>query len=222
MGCDIHTHVETRKDGHWYHHGWRTKHAVGEYSDGSTKYDWDALFDDPLFIGRNYDLFAILANVRNGYGFAGTPTSGGFTPIDMPRGLPDDVTPEVKRESDGWGVDAHSHSWLLLDELLSFDYDGQTVKQYGVVGPEQYKKFKEQGRPTAWSANVWGANVVKISNSEMDAVISGEGDDRSYYTRVEWEETYRDAVGPRWFETLDTLKELGAPEDVRLVFWFDN
>jgi len=29
---------------------------------------------------RNYDLFAILANVRNGHGFAGIKTGGGIRP----------------------------------------------------------------------------------------------------------------------------------------------
>jgi hypothetical protein len=47
---------------------------------------------------RNYDVFAILANVRNGRGFAGVVTGGGFNPIAMPRGLPPDVSPEVLRE----------------------------------------------------------------------------------------------------------------------------
>jgi len=208
MGCDIHAHVEVREDGQWHH--------------------WEEMFAAPFHVGRNYDLFAILANVRNGYGFAGVPTSGGFTPIDMPRGLPEDVTPEVKQESDDWGVDGHSHSWLTLAELLACDYDGQTVHQYGVVGPDQYQRWKDYGKPESWSAGVLGSMVKNVDHFTMDQVIAHQGrllDDpegTAYYTRVEWDETYRDAVGERWFATLDALKELGEPENVRLVFWFDN
>lgn len=48
-----------------------------------------------FFKDRNYDVFAILGNVRNGYGFAGTPTSTGFEPISDCRGLPEDLSPQV-------------------------------------------------------------------------------------------------------------------------------
>ena len=56
MGCDIHMMAKVQQDnGSW-------KNA-GEI-DGN----------------RNYDLFAILANVRNGHGFAGIKTGGGIRP----------------------------------------------------------------------------------------------------------------------------------------------
>lgn len=32
----------------------------------------------------------------------------------------------------------------------------------------------------------------------------------------------RDHLGNEFFSTLEVLKTLGSPEDVRLVFWFDN
>ena len=47
-------------------------------------------------------LFAILAGVRNGYGFAGCDTGDGFRPIAPPRGLPGDVSPEVAEEARRW------------------------------------------------------------------------------------------------------------------------
>lgn len=51
--------------------------------------------------GRNYDVFAILADVRNGRGFAGIETGDGFVPIlgfgeAALRGLPDDLSPELR------------------------------------------------------------------------------------------------------------------------------
>jgi hypothetical protein len=53
-------------------------------------------FHHPQFLhDRVYDVFAILADVRNGYGFAGVTSSSGFDPIAPGRGLPDDLSREV-------------------------------------------------------------------------------------------------------------------------------
>ena len=51
----------------------------------------------PQFLhDRNYNVFSILANVRNGYGFAGVRTGSGFDPISDGRGLPDDLSQGVR------------------------------------------------------------------------------------------------------------------------------
>lgn len=34
--------------------------------------------------------------------------------------------------------------------------------------------------------------------------------------------TLREFLGPRFFRDLEILKSLGKPEDVRVIFWFDN
>lgn len=225
MGCDIHAYIETKENGQWKYFDWRKEYQNGEYEDGSPSYDYSKMFDNPLYIHRNYDLFAILANVRNGRGFAGVLTGTGFKPISLPRDLPEDVTAEVKRESDTWGCDGHSHSWLLIKELLSYDWEGQTTTQYGVVGEEEYRQFKQSGKPESWAEDTWGHHVVKVSNAEMDQILSGQLErepDKSYHTAVQWQEPYKQAVGKYWFNTLDELAKLGKPEDVRLVFWFDN
>ncbi|WP_317970333.1 hypothetical protein [Paenibacillus sp. CCS19] len=62
---------------------------------------------------RNYLLFAILANVRNHYN---------IQPISQPKGLPEDVSHEVKKQSDEENGDAHTRSWLTLKELLEYDW----------------------------------------------------------------------------------------------------
>jgi hypothetical protein len=223
MGCDIHVHYEIRKSNQWEHLNWKERYIIGHYDDGCLKYDYDHMFNDTLYVGRNYSLFSILANVRNGCGFAGVPTSRGFTPIDMPRGLPFDVTAETREDCLVWGCDGHSHSWLGLQEILDYDWDNQIVTVCGVVTPEEYKVFKETGKPHSWCGGAGGREVVMVSQEEMEQVIESGGlPDRFYYTRVEWNETYREAVGKRWFKTLGALKELAEPRDIRLVFWFDN
>jgi len=116
MGCDIHSFVEVKNaSGKW-------EKATGFKSD---HYDKDSDYfsqeefrnGDCVLDARNYNEFAILANVRNGYGFAGVDTGDALKPISMPKGLPEDVSKEVKFESDEWGCDGHSHSWLTAREI---------------------------------------------------------------------------------------------------------
>jgi hypothetical protein len=73
-------------------------------------------FVSPPFRRRDYGLFGFLAGVRN-YACC--------EPLAPPRGLPEDCdqsggcAPNDIEDLSGF----HSHSWLLLSELLSFDYD---------------------------------------------------------------------------------------------------
>jgi hypothetical protein len=62
--------------------------------------------------GRNYDLFSFLANVRS---------CGDIEPLDEPRGVPKDASDSYLWACNSWGGGAHSHSWFLLEELLSVD-----------------------------------------------------------------------------------------------------
>jgi len=254
MGCDIHPYYEvlSRKNGLWQFHDWEKKHETGKitiYDEGTpceykeVQHDYSKLLDDPLHIGRNYNLFAILANVRNGRGFAGCHTSAGFNAIDEPRGLPYDVTPQVAKISQDYGVDGHSHSWLLLEEMLEYDWD-QTTSIYGVVSLREYKRFKQEGMPEYYSGGISGGKTKTVSNAEMDKLLEknlgieplpkdlgligaifedmGDIERIQYYTQVAWQESYRSAVGPGWFETLKEMQGLGLPDEVRLVFFFDN
>jgi hypothetical protein len=57
----------------------------------------EEMWNHPTDLGRNYNLFSILADVRNGVGFAGCKAGEGFEPISMPRGFPVDASPSVKK-----------------------------------------------------------------------------------------------------------------------------
>lgn len=230
MGCDIHFYVEVKEDGEWKNYNWREdcweldengKPVVLSYSDGATyqKTDYDKLFSHPLYVDRNYSVFSILANVRNGYGFAGCDTGDGFVPIDRPRGLPKDVSREVKRES----YYGHSHSYLTIQELLDYNWD-RTTKCRGVLGVEEYKVFQKEGKPQSWSGGVGGEMVKHISNEEMEERIlrNDFDEEHSYFTSVEWEQSYGSCCERFVKTTLPELCKLGPTDQVRIVFWFDN
>lgn len=224
MGCDIHLHIEIRKNGVWEHHNWESELVTGHYEDGSKMLDYDKLFEHPLYIGRNYDLFAILANVRNGYGFAGCDTGNGFVPIAQPRGLPSDVTASVKKESDNWGCDGHSHSHFTLSELLAYDWKQSTVHR-GYVGESEFKEWREKGKSESWCGDVSGSRIAKVTNKEMARIVDGKQKrlpDKEYFTQVSWKEPYSESASHFVDKFIPEIQKLGNPDDVRIVFWFDN
>lgn len=95
MGCDIHMYLERKiDDGEWHIH---PEHKKSE-SDGY-------IVDNPelTVTHRHYDLFAKLAGVR-GHG-------------PQPKGVPDDVSPEVEDVIEDYGLDGHSHSWISIEEF---------------------------------------------------------------------------------------------------------
>jgi len=91
MVCDIHVHAEIKIDGKWEYY-------------------------NQIDIGRDYTLFARMANVRN--------SCRTVEPISNPRGLPEDASVTTKLESDSWCSDGHSHSWISLDEIILLEKEG--------------------------------------------------------------------------------------------------
>lgn len=248
MGCDIHAYYEVRdqNSGQWEQHDWTSKWIP----EGQDLPDWRAMFEtgDPFHISRNYHLFSILADVRNGSGFAGTKTGEGFNPICLPRGLPDDLSESVDKEnllvvgvdcdnstSKSWlqqglsimidsdtvtNPDYHSHSWHTLTELRSFDWTQMTQLQ-GWVGAEDYQRFKD-GEPHGYSGSVSGNKVRHISIPEMEQCIAN-GNTNHAYTLIVWNKSYADCCRDFVENTIPAMNELAEdPDNVRLVFWFDN
>lgn len=183
MGTDIHIYAEIFKDGKW------------------KKLDVEVPSD------KNYWSFAILANVRNGHGFAGSDTGESVPFIDDPRGIPEDTS---IRDSDGiefeskdyiWLGD-HSHSWVLLSELMAVNLELKHIKR-GFVPKEEIKRIeKEGGTPNHSCSGVFGPR------SES-------------YAELEWCDYLKNSA---WLipKIIEKLKPLGLPDKIRLVFGFDS
>lgn len=92
MGCDIHLVLERKYGLKWI--------AVDTFAGHEAAYGkgWAS----PAARSRNYERFAALANVR------------GDGP--QPRGLPDDISETTAMLFEDWESDAHSMSWLPLEE----------------------------------------------------------------------------------------------------------
>lgn len=200
MGCDIHSMVEVyreRYQGGGFAH--RDEIAKGApWDPGSSRwikleeeifpntyYDSTSTYEPfthkmrsvPLD-DRNYTLFSLLADVRNGRGFAGVPTYDRVEPLSEPRGVPDDASFAWLAEVDGWDVDMHSHSWFTLAELLEFRTQGklaQRMRRTGVITGVQYEKLKRDGgSPDGWSGSISGQKIITVSPEEYDAGIRAE------------------------------------------------
>lgn len=236
MGTDIHMRAEIKRNGQW--------EAVGEvfenpyYKADKPLNDWNKPLTAEPYGDRNYGLFAMLANVRNGYGFAGVVTGTGYAPIAEPRGLPEDMSPEVAEWMDSYD---HTPSYLTLAELESYDWN-QVTTRCGEVGRAGYMEWKENGRPSAWCGGSSGPKVYHVDHAAMDAIIAqlgvperkhafddGEqgwaGGSGAYRTTVEWQESYADVAGSFLTDTLPKLRELAAADgvtDLRIVFYFDS
>ena len=89
MGCDIHFHIEllNGESNKWEH-----------YAAPNVK--------------RNYDLFAVIADVRN---------YANIKPISEPKGIPDDISLITSIDCERIGRDGHSHSWLDSSEIIKLE-----------------------------------------------------------------------------------------------------
>jgi len=184
LGTDIHIYAEVFRDGAWH------------------------LADADLPEYRNYWGFAVLADVRNGYGFAGFDTGEPVTPISLPRGLPGDLSQELRAPPDSddeelpssqiW-LGNHSFSWLTLQELLDYDLDAPMTLRC-MVSSEDAQRYREDSKPPhtymAWTK-------------------------QPGYERIEWQEPIRNRAS-LVEDLIDSLQGLGEPENVRIVFGFDD
>jgi hypothetical protein len=201
--------------------------------------EWDSREHIPrdLDPGRNYGLFAILAGVRNGCGTAGAKIGEPTTPISEPRGIPEDASPAYREIAEQWGSDGHSHSWLTLAELQRYDWDTNTTVHSYLVHPRGiWSKQPEEPLPPNFDFDAWALEAELVLNTEgyqafceryPDASMCGgvSGGNAHEYRRVHYGETHRQVAGEGFFKVLSDAQEAHpdlAPEQIRIVFFFDN
>jgi len=210
MGADIHIIVERLDGGKWSR-------------------VWSHSYDKPdtegtpeCFRNRNYDLFGILGDVRNGYGFAGVPTGSGWPSIAPHRGIPDDSTLTQRERNGEYIVGDHSFSWVGLDELKTFDWDGVSAESYGVVEMDEYARMQREGddRPKQWCGGISGGGV-RIAETPS-ALLDAKGPKAFTHVRLVWKETAREATGDWAGQVLPWLESLADGRPLRLVFGFDS
>lgn len=218
MGCDIHMYVE-RKEGPFC---WKGVYGEDLWDEYERKHNPDFIAKPSLnwlYDGRCYNLFALLADVRN---------RCDILPIDSPRGLPVDISEDIKKEYEPWQWDAHSASFFYLDELQ--EYRDESLEKYftnsGIVSSYEYNQYLQKGYPTSYCQGVSGPDVKIVSNEEMMASIHGIIDMKGeLYTKIFWiENLFKDTGLEEIVEELEkyTKENNIKSSDLRIVFWFDN
>lgn len=224
MGCDIHIIAEVRVNGKWEPNQERV-FPNPDYKKDS-KHDWEKdEFKCYPESNRSYDWFSILADVRNGYGFAGTLTSEGFNVIAEPRGIPHDASDQWKKEVKEWGSDMHSISWLTISDFDKFDWSQSTVKK-GVISLDEYKKLRGSNQtPNGWCGSVSGKNIRTLSEKEADEFLNKEQEpnEEELYVQYQWSVIYSDWFKWKIKNIIEPLRQLTIKYgDARICFGFDN
>lgn len=239
MGCDVHFFVEKRVEGKWVS---ADKWTIDQDDEPPTpRVQWS----DSFYSDRNYNLFAILADVRNGRGFAGVKTGEGFNPISPARGLPDDVSADVGMEAMRWAGDGHSHTFMTVQELLDYDWT-QTTNLEGDMCAMEFERWERYDRskgngPDSYAGAITGRDLVRIDEDKLREMLAKkkaeleknnvrgpawkEAMDAEFgkcITRSSWEIPYYKCASNFLAECLPRLLRLGKPADVRIVCWFDN
>jgi len=211
MGFDIHLYVEVRDRDAWQ--------LIGDEGD--------------YYNGRNYSLFGILAGVRKDH----------FNSISDPRGLPMDASSEASEVLRDFG-DGHTPSWLGVQEIMDFDWT-QVATMRGSVNAVELWKWSRYDRsegegPRSYSGGTSGPNVEYLDERDLlgriEELLAANPDVRqwnmmealiektlgNYYCYVTWDVPYFKTCRNFLSDCLPKLWRLGKPNDVRIVFWFDN
>jgi hypothetical protein len=151
-----------------------------------------------LYSNRNYDLFGILADVR-----------GGGPSICGPKGLPDDVSPIVKKESERWEDDGHSHSYFTLAELKEYYKYNNDTPVNGFISVKQSEELDSgESKPEWWGE--WSSPHKVYREWKQDSPLKTLIN--NVYEKMRKEFWVRDED--------ENVSEFD--EKIRIVFWFDN
>ena len=191
MGCDIHIFSETKKDGVWVNN----EEFVEELFDGEEPYI-HVPYDDQFYNGRDYNLFGVLAGVR----------AEDLQQFEV-KGFPADASPLVAKNYESWGVDAHTPSYLTLEELKALKLDDTKVSVTGMMKSTQWEMLRDSistGTPD------WGLLYPHCGWTN--------GKD---YTEFQVMVPIKVLVDDSFERFLSCFDHLGEGEH-RVVFWFDN
>lgn len=238
MGTDITMLVEGR------HHGrWTPLIGKAMWPDEVNR----RLGSTPVLV-RNYELFSMLADVRNRSG-RGTKQlrtiadpSGGpdvewiydtddgghdpLIPISNPKGVPDDASQVWK----DWlnepqnDIVYHDPSFLTLEELRTGQWD-QVVYRDAVLTEEEYIALRDHGvQPTSLARGIGGVGALTVNEVEYAAGKRGEN---VTGVNTRWRAgTVRDNT--KTFMVMMTAFEgaaeevLGGADNIRILFAFDS
>lgn len=256
MGCDIHLIVERKAGRLWQRvmevplaaqspwHRERMADARDTEEERARFARW-ALRD--WYDDRNYNVFSMLAGVRNYYGEP-------IVPVAEPRGLPTDISGfldggdtwyESRTEYDahnalagddrweddrGFWLGDHSYSWLTVRELLDYPHWKSTRTDECLVPLDEFTRRmaeNDTGQPRESCRGAWGPHTTTITEEEARTQLAGRGiltrEMDRVYVQTTWQAPYSVVAGRFYSQVLPELAKLDPdPSNVRIVFGFDS
>ena len=175
-------------------------HLFAEYGAGGTTFE--ALSDGAFPVRADYDLFAALAGVR---------AKQGFVPFQAPRGIPNDVSPEVAtRYFLPVLEDDRAGAWHVGEHLRPGDLEELVRSGTAQWRPEATTAPLTQGTHGHVAHPDWH-NAGWLSAHEVHLALAHAG-----YQLLAADEAFQLFVG-----YIDSVA-LRKGSSTRIVFWFDN
>lgn len=231
MGTDIHYVFQKKIQDSKSQESWETLNLDYGFHKNETTGDYE---DGEYYIGRHYLLFAVIAGVRNGYGFAGSYRHEPLIPIAQRRGLPDGVRDECDRPNVPDDSDTteycelgdHSFTWLLGSEILNWFKLERNITMKGILNKKEYYEWDKNDRciPESYSFGVLG-DLVKIYDETIDgnlpykAVSHLAQYDGITHVRVSWQESINESLSHFRDMIQKVVDEHG---EIRMVMGFDS
>lgn len=202
MGCDIHTFVERYNK---ETNQWEILNLYKKNSDNTYE-------PIPVYDGRDYELFGLLAGVRGSSHFF----SGGYGYIVEPRGIPNDLSQYVQSK---WecGKDEDGRQWWHTPTW----YDFCELDTYAYLLKDFNKIIKEKNK------------TIRLLEEEIDKLNMKNGDEEDYEL-LEWypddEEDDEYNVFDRFESFVNCIRDVldayriwyPKPSEIRVVMWFDS
>ena len=239
MGTDIHLRVERRNP---VTNQWENIPDAFPSWPYPKDDEGNIIWPDDSPDDRNYNIFAFLAGVRNGYGFAGVYRHEPLKPQFPKRGLPDDIDKtrlncEAKGiiyngpdtddyDSYDWLGD-HSFTWATITELRACPWEAE-FESGGVISMEEYKAWKDAGAsgpPSTWSGGISGQDIETWTAEAFEAYEGAMPEGKQIFIQIHW--TWKPLLNSgfyRWVhgnKVEGFVRELGG-ENVRVIMGFDN
>lgn len=186
-----------------------------------------------MFLDRDYDFFTVLANVRNGTGFAMseryTRKANYYTDE---RGFPKGFKPLGEAGSiyfeEGHWAGYHDFGYVTSSELIAqYDVATQVVEKVGLFSLDDYKKKLSGDTDFGWCGDVRGKKVVKIEGQDIDINFILELEkiekktDKSIFIKHKWEtQPFKDKID-ELIKFLEVCKR-GPDEETQFIFGFDS
>lgn len=225
MGTDIHLGVERRNNGKWeaLTEVFPEREQVRLAYENHEAPESIALFNEyPLH--RSYDLFAMLADVRNGTGFAGVVRCDKVEPCFPNRGIPEDTC--FPEEDEHWLGGYHSFTWCTYDEALNAPWTREVITD-GVLAFDEWVDWKKavDAIPTRWSGGVGGGGTRMVSEEEAVKIHKSGESTSGVHVKARWRwKPLADSSFRQWLLSTkfqEAANQYGG-ENIRICISFDS